>query len=302
MSDDVGSLYAAWMKAVPEVFRMLVPAADSAAPAASRDEGDATALPFPADQIAQAMATFEGVLTQVYQAYAPQLAKGPLTSQSFDALTQTVTHAFEAMAGAASNPFAILTSAAGAPVAAAGALPGAAQLALGMERTFGGLGEAFGLGPLRQLQAAWAEMLVAGAAKQRAQLEYLALAARAFATGTAALLNELQAMAARGEQVESLLALLRLWVKAIDAPLHDTMQGGAGLDATAKVIRAATQHRQQVQKVVGIASEALHVPTRADVNEAFREIQELKRELRRLRRALPAPAPKKQVRRKGRAA
>jgi hypothetical protein len=53
-----------------------------------------------------------------------------------------------------------------------------------------------------------------------------------------------------------------------------------------------------VQRLVGVASTALHVPTRDDLGEAFREIQELKRELRRLKRALPAAAQKKLVARK----
>jgi len=54
--------------------------------------------------------------------------------------------------------------------------------------------------------------------------------------------------------------------------------------------------------VIGIASTAVHVPTRNEMSEAFREIQELKRELRRLKRLVPAAAPKKPVQRRERAA
>ena len=170
---------------------------------------------------------------------------------------------------------------------------GTGQLQHGIERTFGGLGDAFGLGPLRELEQAWREMLIASAAKQRAQVEYLALVAQAWNKGTLGLLQELQAMGARGERVESLLAFIRLWAKSVDAPLHETMQEARGLEVTAKVIRAASQHREQLQKTIGLASEALHVPTRKDMDDAFREIQELKRELRRLKKALPATAQKK---------
>jgi hypothetical protein len=290
MNDDLGALYAGWMKAVPEAFRMLMPVPQASTGAAGAPT-PAAAAPFPVDQIGNAMAMFEGVLTQLYQAYLPLLAQGRATAQPFEALTQAATNAFSAMrlpgqGGAAALPFAT-----GWPQFSESALPGAAQLQLGMERTFGGLGEAFGLGPLRQLQDAWREMLASSAAKQRAQLEYLALAAQAFASGTASLMQDLQSIGSRGERVDSLLAFIRMWAKAVDAPLHDAMQGGPGLEATAKVIRASTQHRQQVQKVVGIASEALHMPTRDDMNQAFREIQELKRELRRMKRAAPAPAP-----------
>jgi class III poly(R)-hydroxyalkanoic acid synthase PhaE subunit len=172
---------------------------------------------------------------------------------------------------------------------------GANQLQLGIERTFGGLGEAFGLGPMRELQQAWREMLTAGIAKQRSQAEYLAIAVQAWVEGTQGLLQELQAMGARGERVESLLAFIRLWAKAIDGPMHDAMQNGRGLQATAKLIGASTQYRQQLQKAIGLASEAMYVPTRADMDNAFREIQELKRELRRLKKALPPAAQKRIV-------
>jgi class III poly(R)-hydroxyalkanoic acid synthase PhaE subunit len=177
--------------------------------------------------------------------------------------------------------------------ALAGSGAGTNQLQLGIERTFGGLGDAFGLGPMRELEQAWRDMLAASTAKQRAQAEYLALVAQAWSAGTTGLVKELQAMGQRGERVESLLAFIRLWAKCVDAPLHETMQGARGLEVTAKVIRAASQHREQLQKTIGIASEALHVPTRKDMDDAFREIQELKRELRRLKKALPTAAQKK---------
>jgi hypothetical protein len=138
-------------------------------------------------------------------------------------------------------------------------------------------------------------MLTAGIAKQRSQAEYLAIAVQAWVEGTQGLLQELQAMGARGERVESLLAFTRLWAKAIDGPMHDAMQNGRGLQATAKLIGASTQYRQQLQKAIGLASEAMYVPTRADMDNAFREIQELKRELRRLKKALPPAAQKRIV-------
>jgi len=169
---------------------------------------------------------------------------------------------------------------------------GASQLLLGIERTFGGLAGALGLEPMRELGQAWREMLVAIAAKQRAQVEYLDLVAQAWNTGTQGLVQDLQAMATRGERVESLLAFIRMWATSVEGPLHETMQGKRGLEVTAKVIRASTQYRLQSQKAIGIVSEALNVPTRADMDDAFREIQELKRELRRLTKALP-PAVQK---------
>jgi class III poly(R)-hydroxyalkanoic acid synthase PhaE subunit len=165
-------------------------------------------------------------------------------------------------------------------------------LAAGIERTFGALADAFGLGPGRELSSAWVEAMTAAAVKQGAQAEYLLIIAEAWRKGTEQVVAQLVEMGARGEGIESLLTIARLWAKAVDGAMHDAMQSERGLQATAGVVRAATRHRRQVQKVVGVISESLHMPTRAELDEAYREIQELKRELRRLKKSrLPASQP-----------
>ena len=314
MTDSPTSLYAAWIDALPQVFRALVPAGAAAPTGAPEAGAFATAsLPFPAEQIGTALNALDGILTQLYQGYLPLLAKGDLGAEPLKALAANGTEAFKRLLAGMALPTGAmpampdwggLTSSLqpwtallqGFIPGAGAAQPAAAsQLQLGIERTFGGLGDAFGLRPMRDLEQAWREMLGASAAKQRAQVEYLALVVQAWNTGTQGLLKELQAMGTRGERVESLLAFIRLWAKAVDAPLHEIMQGSQGLEVTAKVIRAASQHREQLQKTIAIASEALHVPTRKDLDEAFREIQELKRELRRLKKALPVAAQKKLI-------
>lgn len=311
MTDSPTSLYTAWLDVLPPAFRAMVPAtgiATAPPPAGGPSEGHA--IPFPVDQIGAALKALEGTLTQIYQGYLPMLANGGVTDEPFKALASAATEAFDRLLSSAAapggappappgwaevaqsmQPWAALLQ--GVVPGAPGVGPGSGQLQLGIERTFGGLAEAFGLGPMRELEQAWREMLVASAAKQRAQIEYLALVVEAWNQGTRGLLQELQAMGARGERIESLLAFVRLWARAVDAPLHETMQGSRGLEVTAKVIRAASQHRERLQKTIGLASEALHVPTRKDMDEAFREIQELKRELRRVKRVLPAATQKK---------
>jgi len=91
--------------------------------------------------------------------------------------------------------------------------PAPSQLQLGIERTFGGLGDAFGLRPMRDLEEAWRDMMAASAAKQCAQWELPRDRRRGLQQGHARLVRELQAMGARGERVESLLAFIRLWAK-----------------------------------------------------------------------------------------
>jgi hypothetical protein len=179
-------------------------------------------------------------------------------------------------------------------------------LRIGMERTFGGLADAFGLGATRQFDLAWRELLAAGMSKQHAQAEYLVVVGEAWNEGTQRLMSRLREMGERGERIDSFLAFIRLWARSVDGAMHEAMQSERGLNATAKVLRAATEFRQHIQSVVKLVSEALFVPTRSDMDEAYREIQELKRRLRRLEKsvdqaheATPAAAPKRQAKPNG---
>jgi hypothetical protein len=310
MTDNPNSLYTAWLNALPQAFRMLVPAASAEAQSPADGAFDSASAPFAAEQVGKALDVLDGLLVQVYRGFLPFLAKGDLTAEPFQALVDSGTKAVDRWMATLAEPLTALQSLPdwagmvnsaqpwtslfqGFAPGVQGKAVGANQLQLGIERTFGGLGEAFGLGPMRELQQAWREMLTASAAKQRAQVEYLAVAVQAWVKGTQGLLQELQAIGARGERIESLLAFIRLWAKAIDGPMHEAMQNARGLEATAKLLNASSRYRQQLQKAIGLASEALHVPTRTDMDGAFREIQELKRELRRLKKALPPAAQKK---------
>jgi class III poly(R)-hydroxyalkanoic acid synthase PhaE subunit len=153
-----------------------------------------------------------------------------------------------------------------------------------LERAYGGLADAFGLAPARELREAAGAMATASLARRQAQAEYLALVGGALAAGAERLTERLGEMAQRGESVDSLLGLLRLWARATDEAMHQAMQDPKALEASAKLVRATTNARQQQQRVVAIVSHAINVPTRSEVDDAYREIQELKRELRRLRK------------------
>lgn len=313
MTDNPTSLYTAWFNAVPQAFRAMLPAgAAGVQPLAAVESGQAP-LSFPVDQVDKALKVLDGVLTQLYQSYMPLLAQGNLAEGPVKALASAGTEMLNRMLEATANAGAALPGlqslsgfaqlagpwSALLPALVPGAQqeshPGAELLQTGMERAFGGLGDAFGLRPMRELEEACREAIQASVSKRHAQLEYLAVVAQAWSAGTQRLLQDLNAMGARGERVESLLVLVRLWAKAIDAPMHDAMQGEGGLAVTAKLIRASSEHRQHLQKAIKLASEALQIPTRADVDEAYREIQELKRELRRLKRSMQAAVPKKRI-------
>ena len=164
-----------------------------------------------------------------------------------------------------------------------GATP--AQLASAFERTYGALSDALGLGPARKLQAAWQDLIAAGMSQQEARANYGMLMQRAFADGVQRLTVRLAEKADAGERVDTVLAFIRLWAFCAEEVVHETLQSEAGLAATAALARSALTYRKNVRHVAAIVADLLDIATRQELDEAFREIQELKRELRRLRRS-----------------
>jgi len=156
----------------------------------------------------------------------------------------------------------------------------------GLERTFGALADAFGLAPSKVLRDAWREMLVADEQRRSAQTEYFALLATAWNTTLEGVATRLAEMAGRGERVDTLMGLVRLVAGIADQNVHQAMQSEAGLKATSDCIRGSLRYRQQRNRLVEVTSEMLNVPTRAEVDEAYREIQDLKRQVRELKRSI----------------
>jgi class III poly(R)-hydroxyalkanoic acid synthase PhaE subunit len=164
--------------------------------------------------------------------------------------------------------------------------------AASFERTYGALSDALGFGPMRKLQTAWQDIVAASFAQNEARGNYLLLVQRAFATGLDRLLDRLAEMADKGERVESVLALMRMWAVQTEEAVHEVLQSDEGLAATANVTRAGLAYRRKIQHVAMILADSLDMATRSDLDEAYREIQELKREVRALRAASrPAKRP-----------
>ena len=308
-TEQSASLYDWWLNAIPGLFAGLAPRpetrqgaeAPGRAAAAAQAEAAATAedstTPYPVDQIIRSLQHTQEMLAPLYRSYAQALG-APMSPAwwlaGLPSTGESPTRQFIDMLGSFGQAMAVPLKLPGGGfdawsnlLARDGEVLG--SLMTGAERTFGALADALGLAPSRELRDAWRTMEDAALAKQQAQLEYLAVIARVWAKGIEGLLGRLTEMGTRGESVDSVQELIRLWARITDSAAHDAMQSDEGLQASAKMIRAATRYRRAAHRVVAISSEAMNIPTRAEVDEAYREIQELKRELRRLKRSMAPP-------------
>jgi polyhydroxyalkanoate synthesis regulator phasin len=161
----------------------------------------------------------------------------------------------------------------------------------GFDRTFGGLFDALGFGPMRKLQAAGQELAAASLEQNQSRAGYAMLVQGAFAAGLERLMTQLAKMADAGERVESVLALLKMWAVNTEEAVHEVLQSEQGLTATASLTRAGLSHRRKLQQVAAIVADSLDLATRRELDEVYREIHELKRELRALRSSASVTRP-----------
>lgn len=281
------SLYKWWFAQLPPVFRgkHFQDHTEASAPFGTSDTSSALGLAGQAARLA------EQVLAPLYQGYHRLLMANP-PDQVLGALQQLIQARVDdfkrSVAGidltTSLSPNAATSWPGWAAMPANGWADALRPMSMNLERAYGGLADAFGLAPSRQLQDAARDLAAAVLAHKKAQAEYLVLVSGALTKGAESMMTRLNGMAQGGESVDSMLALVRLWARSTEDALHDAMQSEPALAASAKLVRAAGTSRQQQQRIVAIASQALNIPTRQEVDEAYREIQELKRELRRLRK------------------
>ncbi len=282
-------------------------------------------LPFPLDQIAKAAGMTQQSLQSMALWLGPVLQAGGTSNLLAQWASAAPLFSFgkpeeatpmAAMMQSMMAPWtALMSNAAGAmmqPSQGAGASPLAAWQALGQnwsgmakqmtaasaapfetafDRTYGALSDALGLAPARKLGTAWRDVVATALAQQEARNQYALLVQGAFAQGLERLTGVLADKAAAGERVDSVLALIRLWTVNTEQAVHETLQSEAGLAATAALIRTDLAYRKKMQQVAAVLAEQFQMATRQEVDEAYREIQALKRELRASRSSDAGSAP-----------
>ncbi len=80
------------------------------------------------------------------------------------------------------------------------------------------------------------------------------------------------------------------WLAVVNDTLIEAQRSEAFVEAQRKMLRSASDYRLQEQKIAEAWCEALHVPTRTEMDEIQRTVTELRRQLRALQRASAQPA------------
>jgi hypothetical protein len=169
----------------------------------------------------------------------------------------------------------------------AGAIPGdfaKHPLLAGLRHVFAGAHDAVGWGLYSRLAEVMSEIGAADLAARESQAKVWTFMGEIWQKAQARFGEELKAMQARGESFADVQAFLRAWTRALDPVAHEALQSGPGLEVTTAAMRAAMRLRAAQNRAVELVSEIYNVPTRAEVDEAYRMIHELRKEVRALRK------------------
>ena len=153
------------------------------------------------------------------------------------------------------------------------------------------------LADLWNAERKFAAMFNAWVAMRRRSLEHNAVMLDAWIRAAGAFAQELNQRAERGETLESWREVLALWVETANRVLLETQRSEAFLKTQREVLKASTDLRLAQQDITAFYSEMFGYPTRSELDDVYKSVTELRRDLRALQhrirqlQAAPAPSP-----------
>jgi polyhydroxyalkanoate synthase subunit PhaE len=133
---------------------------------------------------------------------------------------------------------------------------------------------------------AWTEL-------RRRSLEHNTVMLDAWLKAATAFAKELNQKAERGEVLESWRAVLALWVETANTVLLETQRSEPYLQSQRNMLNASTELQLAQQEVAEFYSQMFGYPTRAELDDVYKTVTELRREVRALRRDARAGATKR---------
>ena len=133
---------------------------------------------------------------------------------------------------------------------------------------------------------AWTEL-------RRRSLEHNTVMLDTWLKAATAFARELNHKAERGEVLESWRAVLALWVETANTVLLETQRSEPYLQSQRNMLNASTELQLAQQEVAEFYSQMFGYPTRAELDDVYKTVTELRREVRALRRDARAGATKR---------
>ena len=156
------------------------------------------------------------------------------------------------------------------------------------EKTFGRLLESPSLGLTRELNQDMLKGFDAWLDYRRATFEYEATLGETWIHAFEEFMQQLVAMAEKGETIPSVKKLLFLWVEVVDRVFTDVFRSEEYIRIQGCLVNTATAYRLRERELVDAFLKTSHLASRSELDEAYRRIYELGKDVKELKKALKA--------------
>lgn len=157
---------------------------------------------------------------------------------------------------------------------------------LAYEKTLGNLTQMPLLGPGRGLTHKLTRALDAGAKLYPTSVDYQIVLVEIQMQSFAELTRELISLAAKGETVKDWQQLLQLWSRTADKVFERAFCAEDKLKVRGRFLNAINQHKLCQQELTEVWMTMMNLPIRSEMDEVHRNIYELRKEVKSLKKTL----------------
>ncbi|MGH7771563.1 MAG: class III poly(R)-hydroxyalkanoic acid synthase subunit PhaE [Candidatus Binatia bacterium] len=154
------------------------------------------------------------------------------------------------------------------------------------ERTFGRLLECPSLGHTRELNEVLLKGFGAWVDYRRASFEYQVGLAETWTHAFEEFMQKLVSLAEKGETVQNVRQLLFLWIDVIDQAFAEVFRSEEYIRKQGHLVNTATAYKLREREIVEAFLKTSHLPSRSELDEAYRRIYDLRKEAKELKKAL----------------
>lgn len=119
---------------------------------------------------------------------------------------------------------------------------------------------------------------------KKAEAEFQAAMAKGMAKAVERTMEHLAKLAEKGEKITSIRDLMRTWFGVADKTLNEVFTSPDFIATQDKMTVALMNHKIKKREAMELVYRELDLPTRSGVDEAYRDLHSLKKEVRMLRR------------------
>ncbi|MEX0269655.1 class III poly(R)-hydroxyalkanoic acid synthase subunit PhaE [Leptolyngbyaceae cyanobacterium UHCC 1019] len=154
------------------------------------------------------------------------------------------------------------------------------------EKTLGQLTQMPLLGPSREFNHTLMQAFDAWAKLYPTNTDYQLVMAEIHMQSLAELIRELNSLAAKGEKVEDWQQFQQLWSRIADRVFEQAFCLEDNLKVRGRLLNATNYYKLRQQELMELWMKSLNLPTRSEVDEVHKNIYELRKEVKTLKKTL----------------